>query len=251
MEVPSFTAIFIKVSLVVLLFNVLLLRIRASFFYDVRSYIFSSRRLLYIPLIFLVSIMLYSFPYIGRHKSPPSVYLGQPVNANLQEAIEGIFFMATCLLLFLMCIIFYDEGIGYLRRDRLKLFKSIFQHKDIIDAIVRLAKLTDKDIISIVETPEFIDPFLAKFDKLFPYILKDMDLQDDCPVMLDDKEKKSVLVNWILHWIMPINHPNLPEFREKIRSIIKQAHRRYIKSICKNSWKVRENHRDKLKKLVQ
>jgi len=180
------------------------------------------------------------------------------VNADLQETIVGIFFVALFSSPLLMGIIFYDEGISHLRRDRLKLFKGIFQHKDIIDVIVRLAKLSDEirvniddDIISIVETPEFIDPFLAKFDKLLPYILRDMDLQDDCPVMLNDKEKKSVLVNWILYWIMPMNHPNLPEFREKIHSIIEQAHRRYIKSICRNSWKVRENHRDKLKKLAQ
>ena len=156
-----------------------------------------------------------------------------------------------------MGMIFYDERIGHLRRDRLKLFKSMFQHKDIIDAIVRLAKLSDEirvniddDIISIVETPEFIDPFLVKFDKLLPYILKDMDLQDDYPMVLNDKEKKSVLVNWILHWIMPMNHPNLPEFREKIHSIIEQAHRRYIKKHMQKLLENSGNHRDKLKKLA-
>jgi len=251
MESPSFISILIKTGIVILLLDIFHLYVLKSRLSSIKSFIFHPNRLLYALLAVMLSPVIYlSWCFIQNKQEKSVMFLGYPMNVSMAEMMIVISFTMTTILL---CILMYVEELEetYLHLDRLNLLRKLSHSSQIIDKLVELAEMDAdiKDITHIVEKPLFIGPFLTNFDRLLPYILVDMGFSKDYPVLLEDEEKRPILINWILYWI---SYPRseCSKFSEKIQSLIKRANERYKKKYVHEITNQLESQRDNLKRLT-
>ena len=249
MESPSFISILIKTGIVILLLDIFHMYVLKSGLSSIKSYIFHPNRLLYALLAVTTTLVVYCYIIVPNNKQKTVMFLGYSTNISI---VESIMVISIVMIAILICALMYEEELDtYLHLDRLNLLRKLSHSSHIIDKLIELAEMDAdiKDIAHIAEKPLFIGPFLANFDRLLPYILIDMGFSKDYPVLLEDEEKRPILINWILYWI---SYPRseCSKFSEKIRSLIKRANERYKKKYVHEIANQLESQRDNLKRLT-